>query len=95
MKRFLKTNEPFVLASQVEQVYYVRDHMHHNWQLVVKINPHNFYDISPEDEDEEAKSIVDGDDVVQEAYTPLANDGTTSLVRNDLNPDVIDATIVT
>ena len=94
-KRFLKTNEPFVLASQVEQVYYVRDHIHQNWQVVVKTNPRNFYDIPSDDEDEEAKSIVDGDDAVQEAYIPLANDGTTSLVRNDLNPDVIDATIVT
>ena len=31
IKRFLKTNEPYVLASQVDQVYYVRDHIHHDW----------------------------------------------------------------
>jgi len=28
VKQFLKTNELYVLASQVDQVYYVRDRMH-------------------------------------------------------------------
>ena len=69
--------------------------MHQNCQVVMKTNPRNFYEIPSKDEDEEAKSTVDGDDVIQEAYIPLANDGTTSLVWNDLNPDVVDATIVT
>ena len=55
VKRFLKTNEPYVLASQVEQLYYVRDHVHQNWQVVVKTNPRNFYDIPSDDEDEGPK----------------------------------------
>ena len=73
----------------------MRDHIHQNWQVVVKTNPHNFYDILSKDEDEEAKSNVGGGEAVGEAYVPLANDGTTSLVRVDVNLDVVDATIMT
>ena len=61
----------------------------------MKTNPRNFYDIPSEDQDEEAKSNVDGGEVVGEAYVPLANDDTTSLVRVNVNPDVVDATIMT
>ena len=92
-KCILKTNETYVLASQVEQVYYVRDQMHQNWRVVVKINHGNFYEIPSENEDNKVKSIVDAANAVREAYIRPANDGTTSLVRNDANPDVVDATI--
>ena len=61
----------------------------------MKTNPHNFHDTPSEDEDKEAKSNVDGDEVVGQAYVSLANDGTTSLVRVDVNQDVVDAAIVT
>jgi len=95
MKLFLKTNEPYVLTSQVEQVYYVRDHLHQNWQVVVKMNPQNFYDIPSDDEDEGAKSLSASDDEInEEAYVPMCNHGAMSLVRNDVEPDVVDADLV-
>ncbi|PHT31460.1 hypothetical protein CQW23_27797 [Capsicum baccatum] len=34
-KRKLATNEPFVLASQAEQVFYVKDNLHPNWSIVL------------------------------------------------------------
>ena len=43
-----------MLASQVDQVYYVRDHMHQDCRVVIKMNPRNFYDIPSDDENEEA-----------------------------------------
>ncbi|XP_075099537.1 uncharacterized protein LOC142176307 [Nicotiana tabacum] len=39
--RKLATNEPFVLASQVEQVFYVKDNLHPNWSIV--LNGHSTY----------------------------------------------------
>ena len=67
VKRFLKTNESYVLVSQVDQVYYVRDHMHQDWRVVIKTNPRNFYDIPFDDEDDEANSFMNVDGAVGEA----------------------------
>lgn len=33
-KHSLDTNKPYVLASQVEQEYYMRDNKNHNWLLL-------------------------------------------------------------
>jgi len=92
VKRFLKTNKQYVLASQVQQVYYVRDHIHYAWWVVIKTNPRNFYDISS---DEEGKSLLNVDKVIGEAYVPTDIVGRTSLVRGDANPDFVDAHVVT
>ncbi|MCE3050616.1 hypothetical protein HAX54_047687, partial [Datura stramonium] len=40
-KRKLATNEPFVLASQAEQIFYVKDNLHPNWSIV--LNSHSTY----------------------------------------------------
>jgi len=95
VKRFLKTNEPYVLASQVYQVHYVRDHIHQDWRVVIKTNPCNFCDIPFDDEDEEANSFMNVDGVVGEAYVPCESDSITSLVSGDLNVDLVDAHVVT
>ncbi|CAN1343619.1 hypothetical protein LINPERPRIM_LOCUS39854 [Linum perenne] len=42
-KRSLKTNEPFVLASQVSPVFFVEDHAKKNWHLVVKVQQRGVY----------------------------------------------------
>ncbi|XP_070041538.1 uncharacterized protein [Nicotiana tomentosiformis] len=39
--RKLATNESFVLASQAEQVFYVKDNLHPNWSIV--LNGHSAY----------------------------------------------------
>nr|GMD66202.1 hypothetical protein CCACVL1_09462 [Ipomoea batatas] len=46
--RKLQTDEPYVLASQAEQVYYVSDIKEPNWHVVVKTKPRDFYDL-PDD----------------------------------------------
>jgi len=38
-------DEPFVLSSQVSQVYYVKDARHPDWAVVVKTKPRNVYDV--------------------------------------------------
>jgi len=47
-KRKLKTNEPYVLASQVQQVYNVKDTKDPNWLVVVKTKPRDWYDMPKE-----------------------------------------------
>ncbi|KAH6763042.1 S-adenosylmethionine carrier 1 [Perilla frutescens var. hirtella] len=50
--RFLKTNEPFVLANQAVQVFYVMDNINKGWCVVVKTQPRDLYEIlQPEEND--------------------------------------------
>ncbi|CAN0859932.1 hypothetical protein LINGRAHAP2_LOCUS7801 [Linum grandiflorum] len=49
-KRKLKTEEPFVLASQAIQVYYVSSLKNPNWTTVVETTPRNLYQMPSEDE---------------------------------------------
>ena len=39
------TNEPYVLTSQVEQIFYVEDERNLDWACAVRIKPKNVYDI--------------------------------------------------
>jgi len=41
----MRTNEPYVLASQAQQVYYVKDTKDPNWLVVVKTKPRDLYDV--------------------------------------------------
>jgi len=63
--------------------------------VVTKTNPYNFYDIPSNNEDEEDNSLLNVDGVVGEACVPRECDSITSLVRGDLNPDLVDAYVVT
>ena len=46
--RTLYTNEPFILASQAQQVFYVQDTIDSNWRVTIKIQPRDFYDMEAE-----------------------------------------------
>ncbi|VFQ65998.1 unnamed protein product [Cuscuta campestris] len=93
ISRYLKTNEPYVLASQVQQVYYVNDHAHRNWRVVLKTNPHSFYDV-PE-EDEEDTFFIEPSVDTEDAYIPTDSQRITSLVRDDVDAIVVDANAMT
>ncbi|WMV40449.1 hypothetical protein MTR67_033834 [Solanum verrucosum] len=43
-QRFLKTDEPFVLANQASQVFYARDHSNKGWNVVRKFLPRDTFD---------------------------------------------------
>ncbi|XP_060170527.1 uncharacterized protein LOC132601465 [Lycium barbarum] len=44
-RRFLKTNEPFVLAEQASQVFYANDNFYKGWYIVRKTQPRDSYEI--------------------------------------------------
>jgi len=43
-RRYLKINEPFVLASQASQVFYAIDHSNKGWHIVQKVQPRDSFD---------------------------------------------------
>lgn len=38
-------NDPFILASQAQQVFYVADPVDKGWKVVIKTTPRDFYDM--------------------------------------------------
>ena len=50
--RRLQTNEPFALANQIRQIFYVATHHEPQWRVVIKIKiaPRNYFDF-PSDDD--------------------------------------------
>ena len=50
--RHLRTDEPFVLAYQAEQVFYVNDNLKSDWQVILKIKPRDFYNMPSNKEDQ-------------------------------------------
>lgn len=46
----LKGDEPFILASQARQAFYVTDTINKGWQLVCKTQPRNFIETSDDDD---------------------------------------------
>ena len=51
-ERFLKINDPFVLASQASQVFYCNDVANKGWVVALKMEPRDVYDISMPTDDE-------------------------------------------
>ncbi|WMV29982.1 hypothetical protein MTR67_023367 [Solanum verrucosum] len=43
-QRFLKTDNPFVLANQASQVFYAKDHSNKGWNVVRKFLPRDSFD---------------------------------------------------
>ncbi|KNA05159.1 hypothetical protein SOVF_192980, partial [Spinacia oleracea] len=85
------TNEPFAMASQVGQVYYVRVHNEPDWRTPIKTVPRNFYNfpiVEADDSDDEH------DDVDVGIPNAVADDGDDVVIlpRNDVPPELVNAT---
>ena len=44
------SDDPFILAPQASQVYYVADERHPNWEVVVKTKPRDVFDAGNDDD---------------------------------------------
>ena len=77
------------MASQAQQVYYVKDTKDPNWLVVVKTKPRDLYDV-PEKATLEA--CQENDDIGSIPFTSnvLDNDQGLSLDRNDLVRSIVD-----
>ena len=80
----LSTTEPFVLASQAEQVFYVDDMSKEGWLVVVKTNPRDLFNMPAQDESD--------DDLEElEAYQQLEVEG--NVLHNDNDEVNIDVAL--
>ncbi|KAF7841814.1 hypothetical protein G2W53_004112 [Senna tora] len=84
-KRSLNTNESFVLASQAKQVFYLDDISDPGWLVVVKTNPHDLFDVPPEDKEDDG----DGDGVAfDQAYQQIEVDQLNLSNHNEVENEI-------
>lgn len=88
-------NEPFVLASQARQVYYLNDPKHGgSWQIVQKICTRNLFDVlEVDEEDDNNDEVFQGDEVdVEVDGVPIQVEDreVTTLCREDLVANTVD-----
>ena len=89
-------NDPYVLATQVEQVFYVKCANKSNWSSAVRIKPRTLFSM-PESEDTEQQGQIDIDslDVGVETMTISSqHEELTNWTRNDLQGATGDASII-
>ncbi|XP_042950146.1 uncharacterized protein LOC122282038 [Carya illinoinensis] len=101
MSRTWYKDEPFVLACQASQCYYVKDlWLKGNWYVVEKFTNRNVYDIPPipralgDNDVESSDDDAYQDDVPSYEYAPMHCDDDpviTPLSRTDIEPISIDA----
>jgi len=82
-KRKLRTNEPYVLASQAQKVYYVKDTKDPNWLVVVKTKPQDWCDVLEEDTNEACQENEDIGSILF-IFNVSDNEHGFSLDKNDL-----------
>ncbi|XP_042944797.1 uncharacterized protein LOC122278674 isoform X2 [Carya illinoinensis] len=102
MDRTWYKDEPFVLACQASQCFYIKDvRVKGNWHVVQKFTNRNVYDIPPiemvaEEKDVNASSDADAyqENESSHHYTPVQGHDVlvpTPLSRNDIEPRRVDA----
>lgn len=84
------SNEPFILATQATQVYYVQDSIEEEWHAVVFSKPRDMFDMGAGNEDDHENI-----NCYQEPIEPLSNDlladlGDDICARSDINGVTID-----
>ena len=80
-------DEPFVFASQVQQVFSIQDSLQPNWQIVVRTKPRDVYEMG----DNLSFESSDGHHVQDDEMLDVDNDGIEdfSSVRNDIDDTII------
>lgn len=77
------SNEPFILASQAQQVFYVQDPAKEDWSIVIKMKPRDLFEICEVGDGHIAEIEVDGIYQQQEDDTTL-HDEDNVWIRDDL-----------
>ena len=95
-------DDPFVLATQAEQVFYVNDIKNgDNWKIVQKTYPRNLYEVPEKEENDDDEGTILNDEPYQQFDSDNINeiaefdDGNMSpLCRTDVCPDQVDADVI-
>ncbi|KAK9080111.1 hypothetical protein SSX86_001786 [Deinandra increscens subsp. villosa] len=80
-------NEPFILASQAQQVFYVADRVDKGWKVVIKTTPRDSYDMNEQECPDDVEAHLQSETSMGPHLDENMN---IELVRGDLNGTIID-----
>ncbi|XP_038713903.1 uncharacterized protein LOC120007624 isoform X1 [Tripterygium wilfordii] len=101
----LNSSEPFVLAFQAEQVFYIEDNVDNEWLVVVKTTPRDLYSMPPvkegnstdfensSEEEEEEEDAYQQQDFEQNMYPMEHENMMPILSRDDVEPETFNVNI--
>ncbi|XP_060969762.1 uncharacterized protein LOC133036989 [Cannabis sativa] len=90
LTKLIREDEPFILASQAEQVMYVEDLKHEGWHVSLKINPRDYYNMSVQSHNENVESYLQTE--VCGASLDVDSEDI-SLVRKDMPDITVDTSV--
>ena len=73
-------DEPFVFASQVQQVFYIQDSLQPSWHIVVRTKPRDVYEMG----DDLSFESSDEHHVQDDEMLDVDNDGIEDLIGNEM-----------
>ncbi|KAK9999241.1 hypothetical protein SO802_018844 [Lithocarpus litseifolius] len=88
------TDEPYVLASQATQVFYVEDKRHQNWYVVVKTKARDVFDASIGPQRDEDDTYSFSENVSYNISTNEVVSDNLGWARDDVEGMTIDASII-
>ncbi|KAF3617593.1 putative formin-like protein 3-like [Capsicum annuum] len=90
-KCVLNTNEPFVLASQSEQVFYLNDLVDKDWLIILKTNPRDLFNVPEVERETSLNDEVYQQDKVEDILcgNNLETEIEMSLHRDDVEAETV------
>ena len=89
------TDEPFILASQAEQVWYVQDPMEPDWSVVVRMTVRDLFDMYPKDSSSNMTVVPQVEPFHNQEVdeTIFIHDDEVPWVRQGINGTTVDPTV--
>lgn len=82
-------HEPFILASQAEMVYYVRDPKEEDWFCVIRHTPRDTYNMGDEDDIDTMQFVDNNFSSIQSLLSDI-NEEDVELTRSDVEGSIVD-----
>ncbi|CAN0921994.1 hypothetical protein LINGRAHAP2_LOCUS32875 [Linum grandiflorum] len=86
----MSDKEPFILASQAQQVFYVADPIDKDWNVVIKTTPRNLCNMTEEEQMAEADDYLQSESFHVSVSEDLLNDDNIDWGRSGIYGDLLD-----
>ncbi|CAN1279958.1 hypothetical protein LINPERPRIM_LOCUS17242 [Linum perenne] len=91
--RRMSENEPFILATQAQQVFYVADTMDNEWEVVIKTIPRNLCDLSEQEQVVDVETYLQSETLNAAFSENLTHEDGVNWTRDGMHGDLVDATV--
>ncbi|CAN1842218.1 hypothetical protein LINPERHAP1_LOCUS36778 [Linum perenne] len=91
--RRMSENEPFILARQAQQVFYVADTVDKEWEVVIKTTPRNLCDLSEQELVVDVETYLQSETLNAAFSEDVTHEDDVTWTRDGMHGDLVDATV--